>query len=510
MQRFSPDPDSPYTIDECKIRGRADSVSIPDDEEELRSEISRCNDSKIPVTVNAMRTGLCGGGVPEGGEVISLERLDRMIGLGVRDDGYFLRTQPCVTVRKLRDTVMMKHIDGFSDVTPGACELFLKDKRRFFYPVDPTEMDSSIGGNIAANSSGPRTFKYGPTRNWVISIKVILADGSAIRIDRGRHFADGRHFSADVDGKHLEFDVPSYDFNTSVKNAGGLYSKEGMDLIDMFIGSEGILGIVAEADVLLAEWHPLISNIAFMPDDASALSLIKDVRHDPVIAPEFLEYFDCGSIDLIRRVSDSDPTILRPPEQRCSAVFLDMALDDAVRERYQRLFELIRKNGGDPSLSWAGHDQDDRGRMFEFRHSVPKSIFEYVASLKEEMPALNKMGTDMSVPEDRSDEMMAFYKKTLDSYGLEYVIFGHLGDFHPHVEIILKDLEDLRKAREAYAVLAQKAVDLGGSPSAEHGIGKLKRDYIRMMYGEKGIEEIRSLKRYFDPNMILNRGDMIE
>ena len=158
----------------------------------------------------------------------------------------------------------------------------------------------------------------------------------------------------------------------------------------------------------------------------------------------------------------------------------------------------------------SGHDQDDRGRMFEFRHSVPKSIFEYVASLKEEMPALNKMGTDMSVPEEKSDEMMAFYKQTLDSFDLEYVIFGHLGDFHPHVEIILKDLEDLRKAREAYAILAQKAVDLGGSPSAEHGIGKLKRDYIRMMYGEKGIEEIRSLKRYFDPNMILNRGDMIE
>jgi len=510
MQRFTPDPDSPYTIDECKIRGRADSVSVPDDEEELRSEIERCFSSKTPVTINAMRTGLCGGGVPDGGEVISLERLDRIIGIGRKEDGYFVRVQPCVTVRTLRDTMLMKHIDGLKDVTEGACDSFLKDQRKFFYPVDPTEMDSSIGGNIAANSSGPRTFKYGPTRDWVISIKVIFSDGRTVRIDRGEHFASGKHFSADVDDVHLEFDMPSYDFNTNVKNAGGLYSKDDMDLIDVFIGSEGILGVICEADVLLAEWHPLISNIAFMPDDTSALSLIKDVRHDPIIAPEFLEYFDSGSIDLIRRVSDSDPTILRPPEERCSAVFLDMALDDTIADRYDRLFDLIRKNGGDPSKSWAGHDQDDRGRMFEFRHSVPKSIFEYVASLKEEMPALNKMGTDMSVPEDKSDEMMAFYKDTLDSFGLEYVIFGHLGNFHPHVEIILKDLEDLRKAREAYAILAQKAVDLGGSPSAEHGIGKLKRDYIRMMYGEKGIEEIRSLKRYFDPEMILNRGDMIE
>ena len=191
-------------------------------------------------------------------------------------------------------------------------------------------------------------------------------------------------------------------------------------------------------------------------------------------------------------------------------MFLDMSIDGDMESRYGRLFELIRKNGGNPSDSWAGHDRDDRDRMFAFRHSVPKSIFEYVASLKEEMPAMNKMGTDMSVPEDRSEEMMSFYHSTLQSFGLEYVIFGHLGNCHPHVEIILKDMDDYDKAKEAYAILAAKSVELGGSPSAEHGIGKLKRDYIRMMYGDSGIGDIRRLKSYFDPNMILNRGDMIE
>ena len=116
----------------------------------------------------------------------------------------------------------------------------------------------------------------------------------------------------------------------------------------------------------------------------------------------------------------------------------------------------------------------------------------------------------MSVPEERSAEMMSFYHSTLQSFGLEYVIFGHLGNCHPHVEIILKDMDDYHKAKEAYAILAAKSVELGGSPSAEHGIGKLKRDYIRMMYGDEGVEDIRKLKAYFDPNMILNRGDMVE
>ncbi|MDD7423664.1 MAG: FAD-linked oxidase C-terminal domain-containing protein, partial [Candidatus Methanomethylophilaceae archaeon] len=122
----------------------------------------------------------------------------------------------------------------------------------------------------------------------------------------------------------------------------------------------------------------------------------------------------------------------------------------------------------------------------------------------------NKMGTDMSVPEERNREMMAEYGRVLESYGLEYVIFGHLGNCHPHAEIILKDMEDLRKAKEAYAVLARRAFELGGSPSAEHGIGKLKRDYTMMMYGAEGTEGIRRMKMAFDPNMILNRGNIIE
>lgn len=510
MQSFAPDADSPYTIDECKIRGAADRVFIPDTEDELRSELVRCNDSKIGVTINAMRTGLCGGGVPDGGEVVSLERLDGIIGIGRTDDSYFVRTQPCVTVSRLTSTVLMKHVDGFSDVTPGACREFLEDRRRFFYPVDPTEMNGSIGGNIVNNSSGPRTFKYGPTRDWVSSIRVMLPDGRTFRVNRGEHVSDGRRFDVAVDGVELHFTMPSYDFNIDVKNSAGLYSRDGMDLIDVFIGSEGILGVVVEADVRLAEWHPLISNIAFMPDDASALALIKDIRHDEIVDPEFLEYFDSGSIDLMRMVAEKDPSSLAPPEGGCSAVFLDMSLDDSIHGRFERLFELIRRNGGDPSNSWAGHDADDRARMFGFRHSVPKSIFEYVASLKEKAPGMHKMGTDMSVPEERSDKMMEFYRTTLDGFGLEYVVFGHLGDFHPHVEIILKDLDDLERAREAYSVLARKAVELGGSPSAEHGIGKLKKEYIEMMYGTRGVEEIRSVKSYFDPNGILNRGDIID
>ena len=510
MIEFIPDPNSPYLIDECKIRGNADRIAIPENESELSALMGNANFSGTKVTVSGLRTGLCGGSVPFGGTLVSMERFSSIIGIGEDEKGYFVRTQPCVTIQNIVGSIQMKRIEGFADVTPDACAHFRSDPRKFFYPVDPTEMNGSIGGNIAANASGARTFKYGPTRNWVRSVKLMLPDGRCIRIDRGTYFAEGRHFDVTVDGVHLEFDIPDYEFNRTVKNAAGLFCHRDMDLIDLIIGSEGILGIIVEADLRLVEWHPLISNIIFMPDDGSALSLIDDLRHDDVICPEFVEYFDTGSVDLIRRTCERDPTILEPPAERSSAIFLDMPLDGDVLSKYDRLFELVRRNGGDPARSWTGYDQNDRKRMFAFRHSVPKSIFDYVASLKDGIPAINKMGTDMSVPEINNREMMSYYDSVLKESGLEYVIFGHMGNCHPHVEIILKDMDDLVKAKEAYLLLARRAFELGGSPSAEHGIGKLKRDYIGMMYGDDGISGIRAVKLAFDPNLILNRGNIIE
>lgn len=506
MRSIVPGPESPYTIDECKIRGEADLVIFPENAEDIAEVLRDAYGKSIPVTVSANRTGLCGGGVPDEGWVMSLEGMPGLIGMGQDDEGYYVRIGPGVSVRTLTDTMLLKRIEGLTDLTPDACGRFRRDPRRFFYPVDPTEMDGSVCGNIATNASGPRTLKYGPTRDWVRWIRVVLPDGRIIGIRRGEHHAEGRRFDCTVDDVHLSFDAPRYDFNTAVKNAAGLYAADGMDLIDLFIGSEGVLGVIAEAEVRLTEWHPLLSVIAFMPDDDSALSLIDDLR-DSTVSPEFLEYFDCASIDLVRRVSAGDPTLLTPPEGRCSAVFLDMDAGDGARMR--DLADIISSHGGSPSRTWAGSDAGDRRRMFEFRHCVPKSIFDYVAGLKEEMPAINKMGTDMSVPREQSPGMMSFYREKLEESGLEYVIFGHMGNFHPHVEIILKDMADLEKAREVYDVFAAEAVRRGGSPSAEHGIGKLKRRYIGMMYGSGGEEDIRRVKRYFDPGFILNRGDMV-
>lgn len=504
---------SKYLTDESKMTGQAEYVVLPNDESELR-EAMRINYSKgNRMTVSAMRTGVCGGCVPEGGYVISLERMSGVIGIGRDERGYFVRVLPCTTVRDLNDVLEGRRFDRLVDITPGALDSLRAEPVPWLYPVDPTELDGSIGGNIACNSSGPRTYKYGPTRDWVRRLFVVLPDGQGIDVTRGEIRADGRRMTFPAGRELYSFDVPSYRFNETVKNATGPRFEEDMDLVDLFIGSEGIFGIVAEADVYLAPWHPTVSLISFLPSDDDALGMIRDIRSDGAVDPEFLEYMDGGSLDLIRRVTEEDPASIRIPELPASAgaaVFLDVTADGTEVDRIRRVCEIAASHGGGSSLTWCGRGREDQGRMRDMRHAIPMSIFEYVASLKGEMPDIHKMGTDMSVPADRSDEMMDFYKERLDAAGLEHVIFGHMGNDHPHVEIILKSMEDFEKAKAVYEEFARKAVELGGSPSAEHGIGKIKREYMRLMYGDEGLEELRRVKNVIDPKGLLCPGNILE
>ncbi|MCQ2084838.1 MAG: FAD-binding oxidoreductase [archaeon] len=499
--------DSPYTIDECKIRGYADEVLIPETEEDIREAVRNCPS----ITISGRRTGMCGGSVPYGGTVLSLEKFDHILGVGKDERSFYVRVQPCVTVRQLNDFIRKKGYLSLPSLTEGANEELSADRDGYFYPVDPTELNGSLGGNIAANASGPRTFKYGPTRRWVRRVRVILSDGSVLDIKRGDIKATGRTIEIPFSDGMRMIELPTYEFNMNVKNVTGLYVEDDMDAVDLFVGSEGIFGVITEADLYLAPAHPLISNIVFLPNDGDSYSLSKDFRASGVV-PEFLEFFDSGSLDLIRSSRKDDPKFTDMPDipdTAGSALFFDLPMDGNLKDNYLRVKPLIERYGGSLEDSWCGYELKDRERFFAFRHSVPQTIFDYVARLKgSSAPKINKMGTDMSVPLDRLDEMMEFYDSTIRSYGLEYVIFGHIGHGHPHVEIILKDMEAFRKAKDAYRELARKAIELGGSPSAEHGIGKMKVEYVEMMYGSEGVDQIRSVKKAMDPENRFNAGNV--
>lgn len=502
---------SRYLSDESKFTGKAYNIITPYSEDEVR-EVMRVNNSKgNPVTIRGLGTGLCGGCVPQSGDVMTLEHLSGITGIGRDDRGYYLRVLPCTTLTEIDDFLVKGDFSGLEELTDGVLNSIAMEETGFFYPVDPTEMGGSIGGNIATNASGPRTYRYGSTREWVRSIRVVMVDGALLELRRGDVCADGRRMNFFAGRSYYSFDVPGYDSISGVKNAAGPQIRENMDLMDLFIGSEGIFGTITGAEIYLSPRPCMHSVLVFFPSDDDALAAVKDIRSDDVIDPEFIEYLDHGSIALIRRVLKDDPGLLRVPDlpESCvSALLFDIPADGSSA-RYSRLEGILKAHSSSLDMSWCGTDRADAARLRSLRHSVPRSVFEYVASLKGKMPAIHKMGTDMAVPDENADAMMDFYKSMLKEEGLEYVIFGHIGDNHPHVEIILRDMDEFERAKRLYEVFARKAVELGGSPTAEHGIGKLKREYLVMLYGADAVAGLMHVKNILDPKGILNQGVMV-
>ena len=153
--------------------------------------------------------------------------------------------------------------------------------------------------------------------------------------------------------------------------------------------------------------------------------------------------------------------------------------------------------------SWFATNEQDQAKLREFRHALPVLMNEWFARHNQ-----RKVSTDMAVPDEAFAGMLRFYQDSLRGGNLRYTIFGHIGDNHVHVNILPRDDDEAAKAREIYRTFIRRAVDVGGTISAEHGIGKLKREYLRELYGEEHLREMAAMKRAFDPAGILGRGNI--
>jgi D-lactate dehydrogenase (cytochrome) len=166
---------------------------------------------------------------------------------------------------------------------------------------------------------------------------------------------------------------------------------------------------------------------------------------------------------------------------------------------------LLDRHNALSDSSWFATNEQDQIKLREFRHALPVLMNEWFARHRQ-----RKVSTDMSVPDKAFADMLRFYQDNLRPSGLRHTIFGHIGDNHVHVNILPRDDDEAAKAREIYLRFVQQAVEVGGTISAEHGIGKLKREYLRMLYSEHHLREMAALKRAFDPAGILGRGNIFD
>ena len=496
--------DDRFFKDESKIGGgNADEIFFPANEDEISAVLKFCAGNNIKATVAGGGTGITGAAVPFGGIVISMEKFNKITGLGLENDRFFLKVGAAVTLSKIAEILRTKDTSDLAELTENALNIFGNSPDSWHYPVDPTEMSAQIGGTAATNASGAATYRFGPTRNWIKSIVVVLPDGQIHKIERGKCFAD-KSGVFDFAGK--KFRRPGYEM-PDCKNAAGLYSKQDMDIIDLFIGSEGILGIITELEIWLEKKSPALSVVQFFSSDDEALAFVKKLKKS-TLEPDFIEFIGKSGLDLINSRIESGCMSLDIPKLEKnynSAVFFDIRID---KSSLRPLSKEIHGLAEHPENSWCAWENCEIERIKAFRHAVPESVNATIAVTKKKYPLVHKLGTDFAVSDGSFDELAAFYRETLDKSGLKYAVFGHIGNNHLHINLLPSNYEELEKAKEIYALMASKVLELKGTVSAEHGIGKIKHKYLEMMFGEEGVSEMRRIKKVFDPGMILNNGNM--
>ncbi|MBK7705268.1 MAG: FAD-binding oxidoreductase [Acidobacteria bacterium] len=480
-----------YLIDASNMPGgHAERVFVPDTADEIAETLREANEKGIGVTVSGARTGTVGGAVPFGGWVISMERLNKIVEINKKDG--FAIVQSAVVLSDLQRAV---------------------EAEGLFYPPDPTEWSCQIGGTIATNASGARSFKYGATRSFVRRLEIVLPDGETLTLRRGEVFSRDGFVELETNGgRAIRAKLPTYEQPDVRKNASGFVSGDKVDAIDLFIGSEGTLGVIVEAELaLLPKPESFFSGIVFFESEEDLLNFVAEAREssfrnrsaptrDGSVSASLIEYFDDRALKFI---SEKFPDV---PESARGAIFFEQETTAGTEgESLDESNDLLAKHDADLERSWFTTTETDREKLRDFRHALPVAVNERIVRNKQK-----KIGTDMAVPDRNFASFLTFYKEKLEASGLEYVIFGHIADNHLHANMIPKNDEEAVRAKHLYGRFIAQSIMLGGTISAEHGIGKHKAKYLYVQYGERYLNEMAELKRAFDPKGLLGRGNMID
>ncbi|MDH3254934.1 MAG: FAD-binding oxidoreductase [Acidobacteriota bacterium] len=416
-----------------------DAVVRPRSTGDVAKVLELASRHRVPVTPRGGGTGLSGGALPvHGGWILSLERLDR--------------------IRRVDDRNLLVEVEA--GVVTGTLQRHLEEQK-LFYPPDPASHERCmIGGNIAEDSAGPRSCKYGSTRRWVLGLEAVLADGRILRIG-----GDNRK------------DVAGY------------------DLAQLLIGSEGSLAVVTAATLRLVPLPPARLTLAlpFADLEAAASSVTEIFRrgHNPA-ACEILErraLEAVGTIEPLPRGLDALEALLLLELDGRDAESL---IDDARRIAD----DLAGDMAGEPIVAI---DASDQRRLWRIRDRVGEAV-KGLSAYKE---------ADTVVPRSALAELVHAARRAASEQGLEAVCYGHAGDGNLHVNLLKGSLSEeawTRRRDAAESQLFAAVIALGGSISGEHGIGWTQRRFLPLLRSDALIDVMRRLKEAFDPVGILNPG----
>ena len=349
--------------------------------------------------------------------------------------------------------------------------------------------------------------------------QVVLANGDVLDIRRGDVTAspEGRFEIELSSGEVVVVPVPAYRMPDVAKLSAGYHARPGMDLIDLFIGSEGTLGIVTEATLRVIPRPRRAVALIQCADDAQAIAVTGALRHDASetwngrgsLDVSAIEYIDARASSAVADETFGRANVSRPAgESVLLMVQIEVGADEAAA--FSRLQDVLDScHVADEPVVAAPDDDRSAQRLFDLREAVPASVNALVAAAKARAhPDIEKTAGDMVVPFPRLAESLALYRQAFESRGLDYAIWGHVSDGNLHPNLIPRTLDDMIRGREAIFEIARGVIGMDGAPLAEHGVGRsaLKQRLLRELYGDEGIEQMRAVKRALDPDWKLSPG----
>jgi D-lactate dehydrogenase (cytochrome) len=467
--------------------GTAAGVVFPADAAEVAAVVAAAR-RVLPI---GAQSSLTGGATPRGDVVLSTRRLSHI-------------------AEPQGDTVRVGAGVVLSDL-----QRFLAARGQYYPPV-PTFDGAFVGGTIATNAAGAATFKYGVTRDWVTALTIVLADGSILEVARGDvRASDDGFFEVDTISRGtVHVRIPTYRVPQLAKVSAGYYTQPHLDLVDLFVGSEGTLGVVVDA-TLRVKRRPL-RCVGLVPCDseARAIAVTAEVRAEAADASSPLdvaaiEYMDAESLALLDEATFARVGVGRP-SGTTTLLLVQIETEANPDAALARLHDVLQANAiaADPIVAMPD-DERTASRLFELREAVPAAVNARVGAAKTRLgDAIQKVAGDFIVPFDALGRALALYREAFERRDLQYAIWGHISDGNLHPNLIPRALEDMEKGREAILEMARGVMAIGGAPLAEHGVGRnpLKQQFLREMYGESGIEQMRAVKHALDPEGKLSAG----
>ncbi|MDE3150797.1 MAG: FAD-binding oxidoreductase [Gemmatimonadota bacterium] len=429
-----------------------DAVARPETASEVAAIVREAASNGTPVTAAGSQTSTTGASITDRGVLMSLRAMSRV--LDVDERARTARVEPGLLL--------------------GDFQRALAPLGLFFAPDPTSDQECTVGGAIACNASGPRTLRYGPTRAHVRALTVVTANGDTMRVAR-----------------------PAVEKNT----AGYLLAQ---DPVDWFVGSEGTLGIVIEAELALLALPAREIGLAIpLPDEARALAFIVAARESAQVRPRCLEYFDAESFAIAR--GEAQSASWAPAAG--AMVYAEEATDGAeppldawlsLAEQFGAGESDIRVFEGDAAIREARR----------LRHAVPATMHERVA------PFLNaggrRVSTDWAVPYRDAARAVAMARRHAREAGVDPgIVYGHLGNGHPHQNFVARNPEEVRLMEDVVERTLREVVAMGGTVSAEHGIGKLKTRWLPLQLSPQQIGMMRAIKRELDPAGIFAPGNIL-